>query len=178
MIENKPHKINKLITFVFLVGLLTTISIYLFVNRNVNYLNQNITSIQDATPVPEENIFDLVNQVKTETGESFTVDGVKDGQTVTGIVPVFIIPEDGMLVKKIDFYVGKTLIESDSNAPYNSIWDSSKTKDGVNVLYIKVTKQDGKSIDLSPITVTVDNPERDTEGPDNGSNRENPVFLY
>lgn len=178
MIETKPHKPNKLIMTVFLVGLLTTISIYIFVNRNVSYLNQNIETINEEEEIVEENIFDLVNEVKTEEGIIFTVDGIKNGQTVTGILPIFITPEQGVPIKKIDFYVGKTLIESDSTAPYNSIWDSRKTKDGVNVVYIKITKTDGKTVELAPMTVTVDNPEMDISEGNDPKNTENRVFLY
>jgi hypothetical protein len=58
------------------------------------------------------------------------IDSPAAGATVAGIVPFAASASDDVGVTRVDFYVGTTLIASDSVAPYALDWDTAGSPDG------------------------------------------------
>jgi hypothetical protein len=63
--------------------------------------------------------------------------------------------DDGS-ISKVEFFVGTTLIGTDTTAPYSVSWDSTSVSDGSHDISAKATDDAGNT-DTDLITVTVDN---------------------
>jgi hypothetical protein len=91
------------------------------------------------------------------------------GQTVSDMIEIQVSASDNVGIAQVDFYLDGNLLSSDSQSPYAHDWDTNgSSEDEEHIIYASITDLEGNSIDLPPISVTVDNddaPENDVTPP-------------
>jgi subtilisin family serine protease len=79
------------------------------------------------------------------------------GATVSDVVTVTANASDNVGVSRVDFYLGTTLLGSDSTAPYSVTWDTKTAANGGYTLSSKAVDTSGNSATSAAVSVTVNN---------------------
>ena len=87
------------------------------------------------------------------------------GSTVSNTVPVSVNATDNVSVSKVEFYVNGTLTATDTAAPWNFSWDSTKAGNGTYTLLAKAYDPAGNVGTSAAVSVTVQNSVPDTTPP-------------
>lgn len=88
----------------------------------------------------------------------------QDASTVNGEVALSAVATDDNGVLNIDFYVGSTLVGSDSTSPYSILWDSTEVSDGMYTIIARAsdtasqTSDTSVTVEVKNITESVNNP--------------------
>ena len=90
----------------------------------------------------------------TPPSASFTAPA--NGATVKGTVTLSASASDNFGVARVDFYLGSTLLGSDTSAPYSFSWDTRSVPNGAQSLSVTAFDAAGLSA-TSSVSVTVDN---------------------
>jgi hypothetical protein len=73
------------------------------------------------------------------------------------------------MVSRVELLVNRTVVASDTVAPYSFSWDSTGVLNGLNALTARAYDSNGVSVSSDPVTVTVSNatggPVNDTTAP-------------
>lgn len=101
------------------------------------------TGVPTATPLPNVTSISLTSP---------TVN-----QRLSGIVVLAANASDATGVTKVDFYLGSSLIASDTTSPYSVNWDSSNVANGSYSFSAKVTNTGGQAVASTPVVATVEN---------------------
>ncbi len=80
-----------------------------------------------------------------------------EGATVENTVPIDVDATDSVGVTRVDFYVGGTLIGSDTTAPYSFAWNTHAYADGSYALEARARDAIGNVGTSATVTVAVDN---------------------
>lgn len=102
-----------------------------------------------------------------------------DGATVSGTIEITADATDDVGVVQVDFYVGTTLIGTDTTSPYSVSWDSTTVTDGTYTLTATTVDTIGQTASHS-ISVLVDNvndPPVANAGPDQSAYVEETVYF-
>jgi peptidoglycan/xylan/chitin deacetylase (PgdA/CDA1 family) len=92
------------------------------------------------------------------TAPAISVTSPADGATVSGTnVTIGASASDNVGVATVEFYVGATLIGTDTSSPYTTVWDSTSVPDGAVSITAKVTDMSGNTTTSAARTVTVRN---------------------
>lgn len=91
-----------------------------------------------------------------------------NGATVSGIVEITATSTDDFGVVQVNFYVGATLIGTDTTTPYSVSWDSTGVIDGTYTLTATAidTASQSSSNSISVLVDNVNNPPIANAGPD------------
>lgn len=87
---------------------------------------------------------------------SVSINSLVNGSVVKGLVAVSILANDNVAVSRVELYAGSMLVSSDSLAPYDFTFDSTKVADGNVTLMAKAFDSSGNSASSS-VSVVVDN---------------------
>jgi hypothetical protein len=87
-----------------------------------------------------------------------------DKATVSGTTTISVKATDNIGISKMDFFLDGKKKGSDSETPYEILWDTSGCKDGKHVLFICAVDVAG-NFDMKQINVTVKNLPDDTTAP-------------
>ena len=99
-----------------------------------------------------------VNNMGTDTIPPTTsVTAPTAGSTVSGTTTVSANATDNVAVSKVDFYVGTTLIGSDTTAPYSIAWNTTAVTNGTYAITTKASDAAGNVGTSAPVSVTVKN---------------------
>jgi len=99
---------------------------------------------------------------------SVSITNPLDGATVSGLVSIEASATDDLGVVQVDFYVGTTLIETDTTSPYSVSWDSTTVIDGTYTLTATAidTVSQTASDSISVLVDNVNDPPVADAGPD------------
>jgi subtilisin family serine protease len=90
------------------------------------------------------------------TGPTCNMTSPANGATVSGVVTMTATASDDRgVVTKVDFFVGSTLLGTDTTAPYTWSWDTSKIATGTYVLKVRGWDPALNTAYSSNVTVTV-----------------------
>ncbi|HYI02390.1 Ig-like domain-containing protein [Hyalangium sp.] len=81
-----------------------------------------------------------------------------DGSVVQGGVTLEVSATDNRGVSRVDFFLGTTLLGSDSTAPFTLTWETGALLNGGYTLSAKAYDPVGNAGTSSPVTVSVSNP--------------------
>lgn len=90
------------------------------------------------------------------SGPTAIINHPAGSESVTGSTSIDATATDNEGVKKVEFYVGSSLIATDSTVPYNAVWDTKTARNGDQVISIKSYDAAG-NIGNASITVFVSN---------------------
>ena len=88
-----------------------------------------------------------------------------EGAVVKGVVSVRASAEDNVGVTKVELYRNDVLFAIDLNSPFEFAWDTTLEANGKHSSYAKAYDAAGNQAQSGAITVTVDNPIKDTTPP-------------
>ena len=91
------------------------------------------------------------------TAPTTSVTSPTDGANVSGTVAVTASASDNVGVSRVDFYLDGALAASDSTAPYEWAWDTTKTTNATHTLATKAVDAAGNVGSSANVSVTVNN---------------------
>lgn len=86
-----------------------------------------------------------------------TLTSPTNNQELEGEVTLSATASDNQGVTLVEFYLGSTLIESDSSSPYSVNWNSAYSTDGSHFIFARAYDAAGNTADSEPVSVTTDN---------------------
>lgn len=87
---------------------------------------------------------------------SVAITNLSNGSLATGSVSIAATASDDSSVSEVRFYVDNVLIDTDTSAPYLTLWDSTSVSDGSHTI-MATAEDDAGQTTSAPVTVTVDN---------------------
>ncbi len=149
----KTH-FTKIFLFV-LFFIVATFSIIYFVKTNVKKV---VLNEKDEASIKIDK-----QQTKLEE-EIVAKDGIKiispeKNANVSHIYPIITETTGLTPVSKVEFFINKKLLSTDTKEPYNGIWDTTKETNGVKVVTVKSYDTNGELITENFVLVTVFNNE-------------------
>ena len=117
-------------------------------------------------PMSRHDIQNTGSMPVAKDGESpvISITNPSNGVNVNGKVTIEAQATDNIGVIKVEFYVDNALLSSDSESPYSASWDTSSLTNGSShTLFAKAYDSAGNIGTSQSITVTVKQPEIDTD---------------
>ena len=99
------------------------------------------------------------------TAPTTAITAPKAGATITGTSTITADASDNIAVTKVEFYVGATLVNSDTTSPYSYAWNSASVANGSYDLTTKAYDAAGNVGTSAKVSVTVSNMVSDTTPP-------------
>ncbi len=124
------------------------------------------TNIKDIPKIEQENIaIKETDQVAEKQGTiapqnpsgNIEISSPQKDTQVSYILPIMAEVSGNIEVSKVEFYVDKKLIASDTKEPYNGIWDTTKESNGIHIINVKSYDKKGVVIATKSIFSTVFN---------------------
>lgn len=94
-----------------------------------------------------------------------TIISPSDGSTVSGKISITLSASDNVAVSKVDLYINGILYATDNTEPYNFLWDSSSSPDGLYYLEAVAVDSSGNIGNSNTVMIYVSNP-KDTTSPE------------
>jgi subtilisin family serine protease len=92
------------------------------------------------------------------TAPTAAVTAPAQGSTVVGSVTISASAEDNVGVTRVSFFVNGASVGSDTTAPYEFVWDTTRGGNGSHALTAKAYDAGGNVGSSTAVTVTVNNP--------------------
>ena len=91
------------------------------------------------------------------TPPSVSITSVAAGSTVNEIVTITADADDNEGISKVEFYINDELIETDTEYPYEYVWNTTEYDNGIEHTLRVVAYDEMDNSALDEVSVTVDN---------------------
>jgi len=79
------------------------------------------------------------------------------GSTIGEIVTIKVSTEDNKGILKVEFFIDNTIVQTDTESPYEYEWDTTKETDGEHSIKVNSYDLSENMTEAQPITVKIDN---------------------
>ena len=94
---------------------------------------------------------------KDTTPPTVSIQSPISGSTIGEIVTIKVSTEDNKGILKVEFFIDNTIVQTDTELPYEYEWDTTKETDGSHTIKVNSWDLSENMTESQPVLVTVDN---------------------